>query len=378
MEEYEKHLCSLRCLGVLCLFILLLVGCEDNVEAPQVAENLGVPQREAQNLVVQQTEETQQTEAPVAIAPNVITGRFLVGNYSPRYSGIADVSQVGDNKYHLSMMIVTGLSHHMGEIQSDFSYDGERFVFTDDAYKDVALTFTESSLTVDYEEDGFGGMNAEPRGTYYLSHSDNETTPFLESVYDSVDLAEEYRHGSTEILTYVMNEQENVLLLRAKDSNTSISEHIVIYNHNSKVLSPLGEVSFNNRRNIREQLKAYSLSDEQVYAITRKSYYDRYVEVVMARFDHSLSWDEFSLTDEEAFYIVTGIPDTTSTEDNHRDDNNRGSIFIQEVDRADEHEVIIHIYEIVRNDEMDTHTATNDRLAVDRLTGSVISMVFDQ
>jgi hypothetical protein len=378
MKEYQKHLYSLRSLGILCLFILLLIGCEDHVEAPQVVENLDVTQIEAQNLVAPQTEETQQIEAPIAKTPTVITGRFLVGNYSPRYSGTADVSQVGDNKYHLSIEIITGLSHHIGEIQSDFDFDGERFVFADDAYKDVTLTFTESSLTVEYEEDGFGGMNAEPRGTYYLSNSGSKATPFLQSVYDRVDLAEEYRRGNTEILTYIINDEENALLLRAKDTNAIISEHIVIYNHNSKVLSLIGEVSFNNMRNVREQLKAYNLSDEQVYAVTRKSYYDRYVEVVMARFDNSLSWDEFSLTDEEAFYIVTGIPNSTSIEDNYRDDNNRGSIFIQEVDHADEHEVIIHIYELVRNDETDTHTATSDWLMVDRLTGSVTSMIYGE
>ncbi len=62
---------------------------------------------------------------------------------------------------------------------------------------------------------------------------------------------------------------------------------------------------------------------------------------------------------------------------NRRDENNIGTIFVQEVDNSDENTVTIHIYEIVRNDETDTHTATGDWLEVNRRTGRVISTLFE-
>ncbi|RRJ66232.1 hypothetical protein EHV15_27425 [Paenibacillus oralis] len=314
----------------------------------------------------------------------IIPGTYIIGYYDPANVGIAEVKKLGGDQYHLNVQVVRGFSHHNGEIDGDFRVDGQRLVFTDELYRNVSLSFTDGALTIDYpEEEGFGGANAEPRGTYFLQNSGTEDAPFLTGLYDQAGVEEVYRNGFTDVFTYPLDDDQNLLLLRSQSSvnhAVTASEHIVIHNHKEDRFILIGEVVPYDLDGVREQLKAYNVDEELVYEVTRKEYADRYKEVLMKRFDQGQP--EFlngavNLTDEEAFYIVMGIENSTAAENNRRDDQNIGSIFIQEVDHADEQSVTIHIYEEVRNDETDTHTATADWLSVDRQTGRVVSELFD-
>ncbi|UMV45525.1 hypothetical protein LMZ02_18595 [Paenibacillus macerans] len=329
--------------------------------------------------------ELQTNDGNITGQQRIIPGTYIIGYYDPANVGIAEVKKLGGgDQYHLNVQIVRGFSHHNGEIDGDFRVDGQRLVFADELYRNVSLSFTDNALTIDYpEEDFFGGANAEPRDTYFLQNSGTEDAPFLSRLYDQAGVEEAYRNGFTDVYTYPLDNDENLLLLRSQssvDRAVTASERIVIHNPKEDRFIPLGEVVPYDLDSIREQLKAYNVDEELVYEVTRKEYADRYKEVLMKRFDQGQA--EFlngavNLTEEEAFYIVTGIENSTAAENNRRDNQNIGSIFIQEVDHADEQAVTIHIYEEVRNDETDTHTATADWLSVDRQTGRVVSELFD-
>ncbi|MED4959163.1 hypothetical protein ABEO75_24480 [Paenibacillus macerans] len=314
----------------------------------------------------------------------IIPGTYIIGYYDPANVGIAEVKKLGGEQYHLNVQIVRGFSHHNGEIDGDFRVDGQRLVFVDELYRNVSLSFTDNALTIDYpEEEGFGGANAEPRETYFLQNSGTEDAPFLTRLYDQAGVEEVYRNGFTDVYTYPLDNDQNLLLLRSQssaDRSVTASERLVIHNPKEDRFIPIGEVLSYDLDSVRKQLKTYNVDDGLVYKVTRKEYADRYKEVLMKRFDQGQT--EFldgaaNLTDEEAFYIVTGIENSTAAENNQRGAQNIGSIFIQEVDHADEQAVTIHIYEEVRNDATDTHTATADWLSVDRQTGRVVSELFD-
>ncbi|MGZ7445338.1 hypothetical protein [Paenibacillus sp. TH7-28] len=329
--------------------------------------------------------ELQTNDGNIIGQQRIIPGTYIIGNYGPANVGIAEVKKLGGGEqFHLNVQVVRGLSHHNGEIDGDFHVDGQRLVFTDESYRNVSLSFTDNALTIDYpEEEGFGGANAEPRGTYFLQNSGAEDTPFLTRLYDQAGVEKVYRNGFTDVYTYPLDNDQNLLLLRSQssvDRSVTASERLVIHNPKEDRFIPIGEVVSYHLDSVRKQLKMYNIDDELVYEVTRKEYADRYKEVMMKRFDQGQT--EFldgaaNLTDEEAFYIVMGIENSTAAENNQRDAQNFGSIFIQEVDHADEQSVTIHIYEEVRNDETDTHTATADWLKVDRQTGRVVSELFD-
>lgn len=328
--------------------------------------------------------ELQTNDGNITGKQHIIPGTYIIGYYDPANVGVVEVKKLGGDQYHLTVQVVRGLSHHNGEIDGDFRVDGQRLVFTDELYRNVSLSFTDNALTIDYpEEEGFGGANAEPRGTYFLQNSGTEDAPFLTRLYDQAGVEEVYRNGFTDVYTYPLDDDQNLLLLRSQssvDRTVIVGERLVIHNPKEDRFIPIGEVVSYDLDSVRKQLKKYNVDDELVYEVTRKEYADRYKEVLMKGFDQGQT--EFLdgaayLTDEEAFYIVMGIENSTAAENNQRDAQNIGSIFIQEVDHADEQSVTIHIYEEVRNDGTDTHTATGDWLSVDRQTGRVVSELFD-
>ncbi|MNC20377.1 hypothetical protein D3C75_683230 [compost metagenome] len=127
-------------------------------------------------------------------------------------------------------------------------------------------------------------------------------------------------------------------------------------------------------------LLSMGVEPELIYELLNKDCADRYVEIQIQRFengDSSAMAGTMQLTDEEAFYVATGIPDTASYQNNTRDKNNIGSIFVMEVDSSDDKAVRLHFYEHVRNSEEDQHTATSAWLSVDRRTGRVTNTLFE-
>lgn len=341
----------------------------------------------------QNTETNKQTaskaNAPFADNP-VITGEFIWSWNNPMDSGDAKVVKKGANKYNLSINVVTNFSHHIGSVEGDFSFDGKKLVFDDPEYKDFKLSFTDNSLTLDYPGDGYGGANAEPKGTYYLINSGITDAPFLQKLYDAIKLPDAYRHGRTDVLTYNTNTTgtvitQELLLVRSKSEispNDVISETLVLYDVNKKTFTMLGDLDMYNEPKVRKKLEAMKLDANLIYEVLHKDEEDRFITVQMNRFDNGdrSVFDEkkFKLTDQEAFYIVTGEENSTVKKENHRNDKNIGSIFIQEVDHSDDNTVAIHFYELVRNDDTDEHTATNAWLEVNRSTGKVKNTLLDE
>lgn len=366
---------GLSVLMLLCaISIHVLTGCSDSrpVATQSVAHDTSAAPDPAKSATL--------AEAAQVKEPGVITGTFVHSYYSPLNDAVAEVAKLGENKYHLKISVARGLSHHLGDIESDFSFDGKTFLFSDELYKDVTLSFAENALTVDYPNDGFGGFNAEPRGTYYLKNSGAEDAPFLTKLFDAIKLDESYRNGYSDVYTYPLDEHKNLLLLRSRsgaDRSFIAREHVVIHHHKKSRFTAVGEVVPSNIDSIRETLKQHGVDEELIYEVTRKTYNDRHKEVLMKRFDDGNDSETITLTDEEAFFIVTGIEHATHHENNARDENNIGSIFVQEIEHSDDNRVLIRIYEVVRNDETDTHNATSDLLEINRKTGRIASTIFE-
>jgi hypothetical protein len=227
---------------------------------------------------------------------------------------------------------------------------------------------------------GFGGINAEPKGTFYLRNSGIEDAPFLTKLYDALKLPEPYRHGFSDVFPYYMNKNQQLLLRNRSSVNRSliVSESLIVYGSSDKSFNVLGEVDNYNTSKLRKKLENLNNNSSLIYEVLYKDYYDRFIQLLMDKFDNgTFDPDNIKLTDAEAFYIVTGIKGTTSITNNKRNSQNIGSIFIREVDHSDAKKVTIHDYEIVRNDATDTHNATHDWLEVDRATGKVRSTIFE-
>lgn len=342
------------------------------VNASPVVSNTAVPTPEAV------TAENSQQDG-------VVTGTFIYPWSDPLYSGIAEVTRLDEHKYHLNVSVVTGFAHNNGSIEGDFTYDGTAFHLAGEDYQDVTLAFTENSITIDYPEDNmFGGNNAEPKGTFYLKNSGVEDAAFLTRLYDELQLPESYRGGFTDVFTYQLNEAKQILLVRSMSSvdRTAIaSDELVVYDPTDASFEMVGEVVSYQISELRAKLEELKATPELVYELLRKDAADRFIRVQMDRFDNgdmsARDPDKCVLTNEEAFYIATGIEGKTSVSNNRRDSGNIGSIFITQVDHSDDKKVTIHIYEDVRNDEQDEHTATSDWLEVDRSTGQVTSTLWE-
>lgn len=396
--------------------LLIIVGCKNH---QPISSGLEKPSTTASPAVVLESNETTkpspnvtpavQTDTPIptpAVTPtsaatikpmgevkstnsysesdNVITGTFIYPWSNPLNSGTAEVTKLGANKYHLYVSVVHGFGHNIGEIDSDFIDNGKNFVILNDEYKIVTISFTENSITIDYSGNKFGGANAEPKGTFYLKNSGIEDVPFLTKIYDKLKLTDQYRHGFTDVLTYELKDKQ-VLLVRSKSSirrTQIVAESLVIYNTSNHSLDVLGEVSGLKSLGARKKLESMKADPELIYQLLHKDWADRFIELEMQKFDNGDRTagdpDKFKLTDAEAFFIVTGIEGATSISNNTRNADNIGSIFITEVDHLDNKTVTIHIYEMVRNDKDEGHTATADWLEVDRSTGKVSSMIFGE
>ena len=303
---------------------------------------------------------------------------------NPMNSGTAEVTKVTSNKYHLNVSVVHGFGHNIEEIDSDFIYDGKNFIMLNDQYQIVNISFTENAITIDYKGENFGGVGAEPKGTFYLKNSGIVDSPFLTKIYDKLKLNDQYRHGFTDVLTYNLNKTQDVLLIQSKSSVDRIqivTESLVLYNSTNQGLDILGEISSYQNQGLHKKLGNLKASPELIYELLHKAYADRFIEVIMQRFDNGDRTagdpDKFKLTDAEASFIVTGVEGTQSISDNKRNAENIGSIFKSEVDSSDNKTVTIHIYEMVRNSKDDEHKATADWLIVDRSSGVVSSRIFE-
>lgn len=158
-------------------------------------------------------------------------------------------------------------------------------------------------------------------------------------------------------------------------------DYLVIYNSSNQSFDLLGEVAWDKMAELRKKLETAKADPELIYQLLHKDYADRFIALQMQKFDQGESvvgdLGNGKLTEAEAFYIVTGIEGETYIEENFRNANNLGSIFITEVDRCEEKTITIHIYELVRNSEEDVHTSTIDWLEIDRATGKVTSLFED-
>ncbi|MFE5323740.1 copper amine oxidase N-terminal domain-containing protein [Paenibacillus sp. NPDC056579] len=353
-----------------------------------IAESLGAKvDWEADSRTVRISAIPDGSQPPVAAQAStdtIITGMFSYPWSNPLNSGMAEVSKLDDNRYHLHVSVVHGFSRNMGELESDFTFDGKDIVFSNPEYSQVTATFTENSITIDYPGDGFGGFNAEPKGTFYLQNSGSNEAPFLTKLFTSLQIPDSYRYGFTDVFTYHLSGMKDVLLVQSRSSlNRSkvISGNLAIYDTAKQSIEPLGEITSTSKHDLSKKLEALSAGEELIYELLNKEYADRFTELQIQRFDNGdLTLgdpDLFRLTDAEAFYIVTGAEETTSISDNLRNQDNIGSIIRTEVEHSDAQSVTIHIYELVRNDQNDEHTATIDRLEVNRTNGRVKSILFD-
>ncbi|ULO08962.1 hypothetical protein H1230_09410 [Paenibacillus sp. 19GGS1-52] len=364
------------------VILMLLAGCSSHLASPQLTP--GFP--------VSPTETATVTNNPLITASagvitaskeseviSVVTGEFITPWSNPMNNGTATVTQISSGLYHLEVSVVHGFGHNTGGIDSDFSFNGTKYVFTNPEYQAVRLTFDERSLNIDYPEDVFGGYNAEPKGTFYLKNSGPTNVPFLKRLYDMLQLQEDYRGYFTDVLTYILSDTEQILLVQTRSSFAAddlFLENLVLFNTVDQRFELLGKFAGWNSNELSEKLVTLQASPELINELLHKQQADRFTELKMEKFDSLVGFDpdQINLTKAEAFYVVTGIKNATSVSNNKRDENNIGSVFITEVDHWDDKKVTIHSYENVRNDEEDEHTATTDWLEIDRSTGMITSI----
>lgn len=383
-SNYGRCLRSLFVLLLLPGAVLLAAGCS------QVQETKGEAAANRAAVSVSDTvQKVEGTDAGVKTEPSpVVPGRYLIAGYSPANMGVAKVEAMpeGRDGYHLSVSVVRGYSHHSGSLELDFVWDPEISLYkpVESEYKDITLKFTENSLTLDYPGKEYGGLNAEPKGTYYLSSASGADAPFLTRLYDLMDLKAAYRGGNSEVFFYEIDDTRRLLLVRSygtEDKEVVSEEHLALLDTASDELKNLGESAPNQVADNRERLKSLGANEDLIYQVLRKTYFDRLLELEMKKFDAGESGfrddENYKLTEKEAFYIATGMEGTTRYANNMRDQNDIGSIFMIEVDSADQNVVTVHFYEAVRNSDEDEHTATSDWLEVNRSTGRVSSDLFD-
>lgn len=346
----------------------------------------------------------QPTQAPKAVTRSahpessgpIIAGTYVGEGSNPMYSRWAKITQTGPNTYHLEVNAVAGLGYNNGGLDAEFVYDGERLQQVPSGGADaegegvldpeITLSFDQHLLVVDYPDEGYGGLGAEPKGEYYLSIADLRDSPFLNRVFTAIDQAETYwnEEDRSEVLTFETSESSQILLARfyeTAERDYVVSEYVLSYDKNTDTLESLGEIDSISLTELKNKLLSLGLDEDLIYQILHKDYYDRFLEIQHLRFDNgeptAMRDDhEFKLTEEEAFYIVMGIEDATSNSDDSSFPEVR-SRFYQEVDHADEQTVTIHLYEVVDDGDGESHTATSDWLEVDRSTGRVTSMFED-
>ncbi|MDO3675669.1 hypothetical protein [Paenibacillus ehimensis] len=318
---------------------------------------------------------------PVAAQEQPIEGAYARAGENPLWQGRAEISKREDGTYHLEVNVTSGFAHHIGTMESDFTITSGKVKLLNEEYEDVSVTFAENRLVIDYPEtQAFGGHNAEPRGTYYLFKSPIDP-PFLAKLYDAAKIEDSYRGGFSHVWTVESDQGKQLLLLQsysAVNRSNLVSEQVVVYNESSKQFNVIGEIDAVGRKKVADLLKGLGYSEDTVYLATRKAEFDRYQETIMQRFDNAGNDGlEAPLSEQEAFFIATGMEGKTSHADNRRNEDNMGSIFIQEVSSSNDEKVTIHEYEAVRNGDDDEHTATGNWIHVDRATGRVTDM-FDE
>lgn len=366
--------------------VLLVSGCS----AHEGAATVNSQDKSIDTQVKAASESTnkavQTPSAEQTTMPKVIIGTYAKADYTAVTNGTATIGKLGDNLYHIEVLMISGYSHHTGEISSDFSWNGERFVMKEEEYAAVELTFTSDGLEIQYgDTENFGGMNAEPKGKYYLQNSIEGDAPFLNAIYDAVNLPDTYRLGKSDVYIYNMGDHPNkIVYIQSYDMSLSegmMQEYVAIYEPEQGNVKLVGEPDRYNYSELSSLLREQGADEDVIYEVLRKEYADRLVNLKMKLIDEgdtAIRDDEnFKLSAEQAFYIATGEEDKTLVQNSVVDENNLGSIFIQEVDHEDENQATIHIYELVRNSEEDTHTATSDWLEVDRATGKVTSSLYD-
>lgn len=375
---------SFYCIGI--VVALMVSGCSVQGEAAtSMAQNRSV------NTVVQATSESaseaeQNINLKKKLMPTVVEGTYAKPDYTAVSNGSAIVSKLGDNLYHIDASMASGYAHHTGEITSDFSWNGERFVLKDEEYAGVELIFTSDGLRIEYDDSiKYGGLNAEPKGTYYLQNTIEDQVPFLNSIYDAIKLPERYRQGRSDIYIYNMGDHANkILYVQAYDMSLPegmMQEYVAIYDPAEGKVNYVGEPDRYNYSQLSSLLRAQGAADDVIYEVLCKPYADRWVKLKMKLMDEGNTAirddDNFKLSAEQAFYIVTGVEGKTVLQTNLLDKKRIGSTFIQEVDHWDENKVMIHIYEAAPNSKANNHLATDDWLEVDRVTGKVQDSLFN-
>lgn len=329
---------------------------------------------------------TSKAEQNKELMPAVVEGTYAKPDYTAVNNGSAIVSKLGDNLYHIDASITSGYSHHTGEITSDFSWNGERFVLKDEEYAGVKLTFTSDGLRIEYDDAiKYGGLNAEPKGTYYLQNTIEDHVPFLNTVYDAVKLPEKYRQGQSDLYIYNISDHGNkIIYVQAYDMSLPegmMQEYVAIYDPAEGKVNFVGEPDRYNYSQLSSILRAQGAADDVIYEVLCKPYADRLVKLKMKLMDEGNTAirddDNFKLSAEQAFYIVTGVEGKTVLQNNLLDKKSIGTAFIQKVDHWDENKVMIHIYEAAPDSKKNDHLAIDEWLEVDRVTGKVQDSLFN-
>ncbi len=383
-----------------CLIVALLVGCsnrgttlisEQATHSPEAMEAVTTPTASASTGEASGLEPKGTDEAPSGVEPleeadaestnEVLVGTFIQSGNNALYNGSVEITKLGTDRYHLEVSRVSGYSYNNGSIEEDFSVRKGQFIFNASAPEGMKLKFTENSVTVDYDGEGYGGMNAEPKGTYYLKNTGLEDSPFLSRLYDAVGLAESYRNGFTDVLTFDSSEQDKqILLVRSSSSmNRSelASEYVVTYNSKSKKFYVIGELNPVEPLEMEVSLILSGVAKDDIYPILHKDYLDRFIYILMERNDfgdRSLLYGEENgegLTEEEAFRIVTGAEGKIIREPGVTKDD---PVAVTEVSHSDKKSVYINKYDDVTSSDGEKQFIGLKWLSVDRFTGKVTEL----
>jgi hypothetical protein len=136
----------------LCKFFIILItflfdiGCSNGLRLnnesvnPDVVRSLETIKPSTEANIDVQTPTPNHSASPTLTPKNlddykIITGTYIYSWPNPLNLGTVEVTNLGVIKYHIHVSVVHGFSHHMVEIDSDFTYDGKK-VFSNDEYKE--------------------------------------------------------------------------------------------------------------------------------------------------------------------------------------------------------------------------------------------------
>ncbi|WP_144028936.1 hypothetical protein [Paenibacillus tyrfis] len=306
-------------------------------------------------------------------AESIILGRYSIDNPHVQKYAEAIITQVDSKTYNIDLNTVIGESRNKGKLSGKFIIDSGVIKFLDSKYADVSLKFNDNKLIVSYPDKyKFGEPYAEPLGTYYLTETSSTSTDgFLDNLFKSIKSDKQLEHN----VKVIADNGTQLILVETlgADDKTIIKSDLVIYDK-QKNFNHLGATLPERWDQLKEQLKTYDFWNDAINYALKNQYINRYFSIYLESSDagnkRTAARGNNWLTDQECFYVVTGIAGKTKYEINNPEGRDGGSILIYEIEKSTKEAVVVHAYEESIEGQS---LKTLDRFKVDRITGNVKS-----